>query len=340
MMLKKKISERASLKVCVAAAITLIATTEFALVSFASGPAPLPALKSPKSPTSTTSSNASGGEAAQGTEGAEAAEAAARGISVEAGRIQAGSTGFSIMPPADWTIRSDIPGQTLVLESPVTKKNHYRSTIQVRVAQGPRYMDSVGISDFKDEMTTKLGQEGGSMQDFSIRNAESVKTDDGREGLLVYSGFTMNTVEMLQAHLLLSSAQQHVVVTYTDLAKNFDSNAGDAPLGIAWGAMTTAKMPGENPERFAGPIQIAALAGVLIVVIGVLLTVRNALAKQAYARAASETPENFDTGETTDSSQIINLSNSARPNMSLFPVSEENLLDSTTPQSIRPRRAA
>ena len=328
MMLKNKKSGRASAKVCVAAAITLMATTAFALVSFASGPAPLPALKS------TTSSNASGGEAAQGT------EAAARGISVEAGRIQAGSTGFSIMPPADWTIRNDIPGQTLVLESPVSNKNHYRSTIQVRVAQGPRYMDSLGISDFKDEITTKLGQEGGSLQDFSIRNAESVKTDDGREGLLVYSGFTMNTVEMLQAHLLLSSAQQHVVVTYTDLATNFDSNAVDAPLGIAWGAMTTAKMPGENPERFAGPIQIAALAGVLIVVIGVLLTVRNALAKQAYARAASETPETFNTGETTDSSGIINLSNSARPGMSLFPVSEENLLESTTPQSIRPRRAA
>lgn len=328
MMLKNKKSGRASARVCIAAALTLMATTEFALVSLASGPAPLPALKPSKSP------KASGGEAAQGT------EAAARGISVEGGRIQAGSTGFSIMPPADWTSRNDIPGQTLVFESPVSKKNHYRSTIQVRVAQGPRYMDSVGISDFKDEITAKLGQEGGSLQDFSIRNAEPVKTVDGREGLLVYSGFTMNSVEILQAHLLLSSAQQHVVVTYTDLATNFDSNAVDAPLGIAWGAMTTAKMPGENPDRFAGPIQIAALAGVLIVVIVVLLTVRNALAKQAYARAASGTLEICDTGETTGSGEIINLSNSARPEMSLFPISQENLLDSTTPQSIRPRRAA
>ncbi len=247
------------------------------------------------------------------------------------GRIQVGSSGFSMMPPAGWKVRNNVPGLSLVLEAREEKSMKYRSTIQVRVADGPRYLDSVGIADFQEEITDKLGREGGSLRDFTVRNSELVKTDEGREALLVYTGFNMNGVDLLQAHLMISNENQNVVITYTDLSDKFDSNAADAPLGIAWAAMTTAQVPGKNPERFAGPIQIAALAGLLIVFIAVLLTIRNALARKAYVRA----------GTGAESDMNMNRDNlNTNPPSSLMAISSEDLLESGSPMSIEPRQAA
>lgn len=247
------------------------------------------------------------------------------------GRIRIASSGFSMMTPPDWKVRNNVPGLSLVLEAHEDKSSKYRSTIQARVAQGPRYLDSVGISDFQEEITEKLGKEGGSLKEFTIRNSEVVRTDEGREALLVYTGFNMNGVDLLQAHLMLSSETQHVVVTYTNLSDKFESNAADAPLGIAWAAMTSAQLPGKNPQRFAGPIQIAALAGILTVFIAVLLTVRNALARKAYAQAG------------TSAESDMNMSGddlNTNPPSSLMAISSEDLLESGSPVSIEPRQAA
>ena len=249
------------------------------------------------------------------------------------GRIQVGSSGFSMMPPTGWKVRNNVPGLSLVLEAHEEKSTKYRSTIQVRVADGPRYLDSVGIADFQEEITDKLGRDGGSLRDFTVRNSELVKTDDGRDALLVYTGFNMNGVDLLQAHLMISNENQNVVVTYTDLSDKFDSNAADAPLGIAWAAMTTAQIPGKNPERFAGPIQIAALAGLLIVFIAVLLTIRNALARKAYAQAG--------TGVESETNLSMNSESlNTNPPSSLMAISNEDLLESGSPVTIEPRQAA
>ncbi len=264
-----------------------------------------------------------------------AADAPSDNLTDADGRIHVGSAGFSMMPPTGWKVRDNVPGLSLVLEAQEEKSPKYRGTIQVQVAQGPRYLDSVGISDFQDEIKDKLGGEGSSLLDFTVRNSELVKADDGRDALLVYTGFNMNGAELLQAHLMISSENQHVVVTYTDLAERFDSNAADAPLGIAWAAMTSANIPGKNPERFAGAIHIGALAGLLIVFIAVLLTVRNALARKAYARVG--------TGAESDMNNITDMKSEnldSNPPSSLMALSSEDLLESGSPVTIEPRNAA
>lgn len=247
------------------------------------------------------------------------------------GKVQLEESGFSMKGPDGWNIRHDVPGVSLVLEAPLTEKDKYRRTIQVRIANGARYLDSLGIEEFQQEISKKLGEDS-ALQEFSVRNAEVVKMDDGRETLLVYTGFKLNNTELMQAHILIPSDGKHAVITFTDVAGNFTSNAADTPLGIAWAAMTTAQLPGENPQRFAGPIQIAALAGVLTVLMAVLLTIRNALARQAYAKAgkSAKQVDGAVTGETTLNSNI-EVSHE---------ISSEDLLESSTPESIPPRRAA
>ena len=247
------------------------------------------------------------------------------------GRVRIGESGFSMKGPEGWTIRHDVPGVSLVLEAPATGKEHYRRTIQVRIAHGARYLDSLGISEFQQEISEKLGNNDNSLREFSIRNAETVKMDDGRDALLVYSGFKLNNVDMLQAHVLIPSADQHAVVTFTDVAENFNSNEAGSPLGTAWTAMTTSQLPGRNPERFAGPIQIAALAGVMVVLLGVLFSVRNALARRAYAKVAMASDDGAQPTSGVPSSNI---------EVSNIEVSNEDLLESSPPDSISPRRAA
>lgn len=252
------------------------------------------------------------------------------------GRIQTGDGSFSMMTPAGWVVRNDVPGISMVFESPAGQKHQYRSTIQVKIASGARYLDSLGINEFQEEIAAKLGRDNGTVRDFSIRNAELVKTDDGRDALLVYSGFNLNGVDLLQAHLMMSSATEHVVITFTDIADNFNSNAADAPLGVAWTAMTSAQLAGQTPERFAGPIQLAALAGILIVVIAVLVTVRNALARQAYARVARDADGNGDAGPKSGFDAPV----SGITGQGSLQVSQEDLLESATPESLTPRKVA
>ncbi|NDE14810.1 hypothetical protein EBZ80_07775 [bacterium] len=257
------------------------------------------------------------------------------------GRVRVGESGFSMKAPEGWTIRHDVPGVSLVLEAPAAGKETYRRTIQVRIAHGARYLDSLGISEFQQEITDKLGNNDNSLREFSIRNAEVVKMDDGREALLVYSGFKLNNVDLLQAHVLIPSAEQHAVVTFTDVAETFNSNAADSPLGVAWAAMTTSQLPGENPGRFAGPIQIAALAGAMVVLLGIMFSIRNALARRAYAKVAMSAD---DAGPATSSIPASNMDVSSlevsNPGLSELKVSNEDLLESSPPDSISPRRAA
>ena len=199
------------------------------------------------------------------------------------GRIELLISGLTIMPPPGWTLRENFPGVSLVLESPeVTGTvNRYRRTMQIRTGSGPRFFDGLGVKEFEDDLTEKLGRQAEGVSEFAVRNSEVVKIGDEREALLTYTGFSLNGFEMMQAHLLISNMENHTVISYTDLAENFEDTAPDSPLGTAWASMSSARFPGKTPERFAGPIQIAAIAGILIVLLSAALTIRNALARRA-----------------------------------------------------------
>lgn len=246
------------------------------------------------------------------------------------GRITIAPSEFSIIPPDEWVVRENVPGQSLVLEAPPTSDDNYRGTLQVRMATGPRFLDPVGIDDFKNELQEKLANEGGTLPDFTVRNSEIVTLDDSREALLVYTSFTFNQVEILQAHLLLSNEDNHAVVTYTDLEKRFESNAEGSPLATAWTAMTSANLPGTTPSRFAGSIQLAALAGVLLVLGGILLSIRNSLARQSYSRAANSGVEDL-ANQPLSHQGLFSASENMPSGLSdQMPLSSEDLLESDT----------
>lgn len=204
------------------------------------------------------------------------------------GRIELPQSGLSLMPPPGWKTRDNMPGLSLVLESPEEKNSRYRRTIQVRTGTGPRFFDSIGIKDFEEELVEKLGNQNNNVNEFSIRNSEIVKTDDGRQALLTYASFSLNGFDMIQAHLVISNMEQHTVLTYTDLAESFEDNSATSPLGVAWAAMSSARFLGQQPERFAGPIQIAALAGIVLVILSIVITFRSAMARRALAREADQ----------------------------------------------------
>jgi hypothetical protein len=71
----------------------------------------------------------------------------------------------------------------------------------------------------------------------------------------------MNGVEVMQAHLLASSATRHYVITYTDVAENFVKETADEDyLGIAWSAMTSLQLPTKAPARLG----LARIIGVAL----------------------------------------------------------------------------
>jgi hypothetical protein len=231
------------------------------------------------------------------------------------GRIEVIQSGLIMTPPSGWNLRENFPGVSVVLESPekTGTVNRYRRTLQIRTGSGPRFLDTLGIKDFEDEMTEKLGRQGEGVTEFSVRNSEVVKTADGRDALLTYAGFNLNGFEMMQAHLLISNVENHTVITYTDLAENFENTAPESPLGEAWASMTSTNFPGKNPERFAGPIQIAAIAGILIVLISAAVTIRNAISRRALLQTTEQNTHDLNTDSSSGnplSGDVVALSSS------------------------------
>jgi hypothetical protein len=73
--------------------------------------------------------------------------------------------------------------------------------------------------------------------------------DSGLSGLLYYGDFSMLGVPMMQMHLVVSAADHHFIVAYTDLKENFDFD-NNPYLDQAFATMGSIRIESSAPERF------------------------------------------------------------------------------------------
>lgn len=195
-------------------------------------------------------------------------------------RIEMPEKGFSIVPPAGWEVVRDHPGMTLMLRAPKAEKQIYQRSMQVTVYGGSKPIDEISAHEFEEKLVHDFGA-ATRTSDFRIRNHQVIETESGANGLLFYTEFTVDSVPLMQAHLLVSSKTRHYLVTFTDLAQGFDIEGSAQTLPEAWTSMISIKTDSVAGGRFDTTITIASIFIVLGLVIGGVSFVK-------YRRAADE----------------------------------------------------
>jgi hypothetical protein len=183
----------------------------------------------------------------------------------EAGkRVEIREGDFSLQPPVGWEVYVNLPSLSLLMQVPHTPGERYQRTIQVASFSGPRYIDEVTAKEYEDVIVRKFSTASASIVDYRMRNHMTIEMADGRQGLLFYTEFKIDDVPLMQAHILVSSADRHYLMTYSDVAEHFESEAATQFLTEAWDSMISVQLSTKTPARFESAAYIGIAAGVVV----------------------------------------------------------------------------
>ena len=213
--------------------------------------------------------------------------------------------GFSIAPPNGWQIIQTQPGLSLLLKVPPQPDLKYQRNIQVMVFSGPKYIDTPTGQEFSETIVKNYSQSFPGISDYKFRNFDEVVMADGRKGLLFYTEFKLKELAMMQALILLSGADNHYLVIYTDVAENFGEKEGGSQKFLleSWTSMTSIVIDTPTPER---PNNLPLIAGIIVGFL--LLGVTFALARRIRSsRIYDSFEDNVDANPPTDARTMQTL---------------------------------
>ena len=145
------------------------------------------------------------------------------------------------------------------------------------------------------------------------------------DGLILYSQLTLGEFPMMQMHVMVSGQDKHYLMTYTDLASEFQSN--EAAFQAAWNTMTTVNVEGVAPVRYHSLIVNGGIGlGVLLFFIFIIGMKRRSNRKsyEHYADSIYDENESSVSGDPISVSGVCLLDDSAPKN----PVSSVNTASS------------
>jgi hypothetical protein len=180
---------------------------------------------------------------------------------------------FSLVPPKGWEVFTRLDNLTLLMQVPKQPGLKYQRTIQVASFSEPCFIDELTAKEYENVIVQKFSSISSAIEDYRIRNHMTVDMADGRSALLFYTEFKLEGVNLMQAHILVSSATRHYLMTFTDVAEHFESDDANQFLAEAWDAMISVQLATRTPQRFqtfvAVGVGVLVLAVLALVVIGV-----------------------------------------------------------------------
>ena len=229
-------------------------------------------------------------------------------------RVSVRDGDFSVTPPKGWEVYEHLGDLTLLMQIPHQDGVKYQRTIQVASFSGPRFIDETTAKEYEEVITRKFAATSAGIEGYRIRNHLVIDMADGRQGLLFYSEFTLDNVALMQANILVSSADRHYLMTYTDVAEHFESEAANQFLTEAWDSMISVQLGAPTPGRFTAIIYGAAAAvATVFAAVGLILFRRYRAARQYrdYADGDSD-------GTLEGSLPATKMSSSAGSSLSQF----------------------
>ncbi len=212
---------------------------------------------------------------------------------------------LSIIPPLGWELLTTLPTTTLQATVPSNTTNlKYPRTIQVLRFDGPKFMDDTTATAFEDFITKKYAAAAPGIDAFKVKNHLPIDMTDGRKGLLFYTEFVLGGMPLMQAHILISSQKAHYLLSYTDIAENFENDDQSSRfLTEAWQSMTSVELDTPSPVQFEAIARIGVGFAAFVLLAFAIWAFRNARAKKAYAYYGSG--KGLDDVEVTQEPQMV-----------------------------------
>ncbi len=186
--------------------------------------------------------------------------------------------GLSIIPPSGWEISKNMRGMTLLMQMPRPKtpitdysKPLYTRNITLALQHQAQPIDEMQAEALRAQLEKTFGQAPG-VRNFQIMEHRFIDYRGDGKAILVYTAFDYNSFPMNQMHIYTAGAKKGVLLTYTDLAEEFQKN--EAASTAAWNSMMSIELEGKAPQRFEKFIPLLAATGVFLCLAALLIFFR------------------------------------------------------------------
>jgi hypothetical protein len=141
---------------------------------------------------------------------------------------------FSIVPPWGWRVDTEAIGGGLLMLSPLKKGIRHNANIQVL-----KYNDAIDISslsnkDIYNRYIMKFLGTHTQVRDLYLHDSLVLEFKEGINGLSFYTSFNLNQEKMMQTFLLVSTINNHFLLSYTDKETYFRDRDVDGSFDEAW----------------------------------------------------------------------------------------------------------
>ena len=232
-------------------------------------------------------------------------------------RLAIDGKGFSIKPPVGWIVQRNIPRISLSISAPVAEGQYPRNINVVRFS-GPLVINQDSAERFGDKLVKDFPATSATIEGYTLRNSQEIQMADGRNAYLFYADFLGSGRKMMQAHVLLSSETNHYLISFTDVAENFESSTEQGQsqfFNDAWASITSTELdsPSPNPSQdLFFVIEAVVGLGFIWMVIGFL---RRKMQANQYKEFSDDVSGPADNEELMTSMSQVRLEN----NVSLEP---------------------
>lgn len=197
--------------------------------------------------------------------------------------------GLTITPPRDWEISKNLRGMTLIMEMPPSKapikdysKPTYTRNITLAVQHEPRPIDDMSVEELRKKLEKDIGGAPG-VRNFQILEHRFIDYRGQGDAILLYTAFDYNGFPMSQMHIFTAGAQKGVLLTYTDLAEDFQKN--EAASTAAWRAMMSIELEGQPPQRYAALLPLGLGLLLFLLVTGLVVFFRRRRTRRFFEAA-------------------------------------------------------
>lgn len=172
------------------------------------------------------------------------------------------TTQISITPPVGWEVLENKRGKALIMQVPVSKepikdysKPLYSRNVTLAVTHESLPIDETQAQALRAKLEKDFGSAPG-VSNFQIVEHRFIDYRNKADAILVYTAFDYNGFPMSQMHIMVSGSINSALLSYTDLAEEFQKN--EAAMNQAWNSMLSIEMVGLAPKRYAELIPAAA----------------------------------------------------------------------------------
>lgn len=203
--------------------------------------------------------------------------------------------GVSIIPPKDWEVSTNTGTLSVVMReqrdpTPAYEKAKYQRNITVAAIQHPSPIDEKRAVELGQEMLKSFSADG-LVTDFKVLEHKFFNYKGQNDGLIVYSTLNIGEYPMMQMHVLVSGQEKQFLMTYTDLAENFQNQA---TFEAAWNTMVSIEVTGVSPIRADEYARYGAVATGFLMLGMVAFLLRRRAGKKDYSSAADEFMDDSD----------------------------------------------